>query len=562
MILQSENIIDAYPPVKFIVGSDNRFAIDLSHIPKSADISFFGSGSIMIHTSEILSIILLTVSASLLFIAVYVSVKRRNVHGWLPFSLLMYATVLYTGGYAGEILQTSKEGIMFWLDIEYFGIPFIPILWVMFAYEHSDIRFSRKIIFIPLAAEACITFIAEHTNSLHGLYYQSIEIIRTGTLSVGDFTHGPMYWFHIVVQQSAMFTGAVIIIQHTWGSLRLYKIQTLLISTGAGIPIIGNILYLAGASPLNLDMSPFTLALTGALCFAGLFLFSVLDLLPISRMYFFDAIRDAAIVYDNRNRLLDFNKAAAGLFPFLTENSIGLNISSVFGGYNDITAILNNTSELKDFYLEADGSQRCFELMISPLEKGGEFSGSAVIFSDITERSRLLNEIKRLADIDPLTGALNRRKFIDLAGKECCRSSRMQSPFSVLLLDLDNFKNINDTFGHAAGDEVLKAAVSVFAKSLRSIDLYARYGGEEFIILLPGTADSGAEIAAEKIRSGIEAEKIIFADKEITFTASIGITSCVASSKTTVDSLMRLADKAMYRAKKNGKNRIEIEYFS
>jgi diguanylate cyclase (GGDEF)-like protein/PAS domain S-box-containing protein len=516
----------------------------------------------MIHTAEILSFSLIFVAAALLSISVYVSIRRRNIRGWLPFSFLMYATALYAGGYAGEILQSTEKGIIFWLHIEYFGIPFIPLLWVIFAYEHSDIRLNRKIFYIPLAAEALITFIAEQTNGIHGLYYQAIEIVKEGTLSVGYFSHGPLYWFHIVVQQSAMIAGALIIIHHTWFSRRLYRIQAVFISAGAMIPILGNIVYLAGASPFNVDISPFTLALSGALCFAGLFLFNILDILPISRMYFFDAIRDAAIVYDVRNRLVDFNKAAARLFPFLSEHSIGLNISSVFSEHREISKLLGKESGLKDFHIGENGIQRCYELLVSPLSRGSSPIGHAVIFSDITERTNLHDEIKRLAEIDPLTGALNRRSFLSRAHNECARSSRMLSPLTVMLLDLDNFKKINDTYGHAAGDEVLKSAVAIFAKTLRSIDIFARYGGEEFAILLPGTSESGAAVAAEKIRRSIESETVIFAGHEIRFTTSIGIVGCIASPRTTIDGLMRLADKAMYRAKESGKNRVEIEYLS
>lgn len=164
-------------------------------------------------------------------------------------------------------------------------------------------------------------------------------------------------------------------------------------------------------------------------------------------------------------------------------------------------------------------------------------------------------ELERLAATDALTGAANRRHFMLRASEELTRSERSGEPFSILMMDIDHFKNVNDTHGHAAGDATLVAFAARTRDMLRAHDLFGRFGGEEFIVLLPGSGAGQAIGVAERIRSAMEHEPIAGPAGELRVTVSIGIAE-YGSDGDSVDALISAADDRLYRAKEGGRNRV------
>ena len=172
---------------------------------------------------------------------------------------------------------------------------------------------------------------------------------------------------------------------------------------------------------------------------------------------------------------------------------------------------------------------------------------------------RMQQHLKALADTDPLTGAANRRSFLRRLKDEVSRAKRYSSPLSVAVVDLDHFKQINDTFGHAVGDDVIVASVQAFVAGLRTHDLVGRLGGEEFALLMPETTGERAASVAERLREDVENMQI--SDGKgglVPITASFGIASS-ASQDETGERLLQLADEALYEAKKAGRNRVHAE---
>ena len=166
-------------------------------------------------------------------------------------------------------------------------------------------------------------------------------------------------------------------------------------------------------------------------------------------------------------------------------------------------------------------------------------------------------ELEQLTRQDGLTGLFNRTTFADLSRRELDRGQRQGSATSILLLDLDHFKRINDTWGHPAGDAVLRHIATVISTAVRSSDLVGRLGGEEFTVLLPNTSVQAARDLAEKLRQRIADAPLPWQDvTTITITASIGVGATTAQEKRDFDSLYSLADKALYKAKQLGRNRV------
>ncbi|MGJ4946986.1 diguanylate cyclase [Bradyrhizobium sp. HKCCYLS20291] len=175
-----------------------------------------------------------------------------------------------------------------------------------------------------------------------------------------------------------------------------------------------------------------------------------------------------------------------------------------------------------------------------------------VIFMLVSER--IVSAHKRAATTDPLTGLLNRRGFADACAQLIEREARAQRPVSVLIFDIDHFKSINDRFGHAEGDDVLKVFANVVVDNLRLTDLSGRIGGEEFAALLPCAMDE-AMVAAERVRQAFAASGVVCEDKPVDTTVSIGVAGGPAGIE--LDVLLAAADTALYKAKRSGRNRVE-----
>lgn len=219
------------------------------------------------------------------------------------------------------------------------------------------------------------------------------------------------------------------------------------------------------------------------------------------------------------------------LLPFC-----GLGIALIVGGY-----ALSPSADLWDGI-----TTRTFSVMML----------SATAFSLIKlsdyERKLLMQSLT-----DPLTGPLNRRSFLKLSGKEEARTRRRGNALSVLMLDIDHFKRINDTYGHGIGDLAIKALADISAKTLRPTDILARYGGEEFVITLPETDSDHARVVAERLREAAADLSIPIDGGKLQFTVSIGVSTYARGEP--LDQAIERADQALYRAKHNGRNRVEAD---
>lgn len=165
-------------------------------------------------------------------------------------------------------------------------------------------------------------------------------------------------------------------------------------------------------------------------------------------------------------------------------------------------------------------------------------------------------QVQHLSETDPLTGLYNRRKFFEEFTREVERVSRYESPLSIIMLDIDHFKPVNDKYGHQMGDEALRTLADVLRANTRKTDMVARYGGEEFIIMLPETPLKGSRGVADRILSEVEKTAVLGAALEINFTVSVGLAYFTKGD--TVDTLVARTDQALYAAKKNGRNRVEL----
>jgi diguanylate cyclase (GGDEF)-like protein/PAS domain S-box-containing protein len=202
-------------------------------------------------------------------------------------------------------------------------------------------------------------------------------------------------------------------------------------------------------------------------------------------------------------------------------------------------------------YLAADASPIC--------DNDGTLVAVVETLRDVTDEKRAQVALEQLATRDGLTGLANRRCFDDTLQAEWKRALRQQQPLSLLMVDVDNFKQYNDAYGHLGGDECLQRIASAVSSEMRANDLVARYGGEEFAVILPNQSLKGAAIVAERIRCRVEQLHLPnLGSKQHVVTVSIGAATALAAPETDPSQLVATADSALYRAKHMGRNRISL----
>lgn len=205
-----------------------------------------------------------------------------------------------------------------------------------------------------------------------------------------------------------------------------------------------------------------------------------------------------------------------------------------------------------------DGQGYWMDINLIPLtNESGAVSHFASIERDLTRYKRMESQLINMALFDSLTGALSRPAYLEQAEKELARTRRYHRPLSLMMIDIDHFKSINDNYGHAAGDHVLQIFVEAIQEVIRSTDFLGRVGGEEFALLLPDTSLNSASYLAERVRERITKYPYLAGDMLIEVTASLGVAEYQTSDKD-IKSLLKRADEALYKAKESGRNRVTL----
>lgn len=282
-----------------------------------------------------------------------------------------------------------------------------------------------------------------------------------------------------------------------------------------------------------------------------------------------DSVQDALVLMDENGLIHFWNPAAEKIFGYSAAEMLGESLDCcIFAEDNeDISGDgedVSNIGELFDGYgsftvnvRRKGGTVFPAEVLLSPLRKDDKWWVVGTV-RDVTERKEAEDKLRRLATTDPLTGLANRRFFMESADEALERSLRYERDLSLLMLDIDFFKNVNDMYGHDAGDDVLQGLAAAGLKILRKIDVFGRIGGEEFSVLLPDTGLEGAEMVAERLRREIEQTRMKTRAGELNITVSIGVAS-LNEEINTLEHLLKASDIGLYSAKHAGRNRVEVQ---
>lgn len=467
------------------------------------------------------------------------------------FFFFIFGTIGYIFTNTMEICSTTEAASMAWSKVLYVFVAFLPILWLEFS-----LRFTRQGKGLPFYLLGVATLLPLTTlailflPSLHYLMWPEIVWYRQGPFMVSVRSHGPWFFTYAAYTYFFFITGALVVLRSLVLYRRYYRRQAGPLVAGIALPLLVSLVYVLRPFPgLVKDFSSFGYA-AAALCFwLALFRRDLFALAPQARSLVVERMRDGIIVLDSGSLIADANPRGLSILG-LGEDALGRGLPTESLPPELIEAI--HLRQGSQFFLDGPEGRKYYSS--EALELGGRSDALLIVLHDETESRALLAKVEELASTDELTRLPNRRSFLECAQREVSRASRHGGHLAVAMFDLDRFKTINDTFGHAIGDRVLREFGRILGAEIRAEDVAGRMGGEEFALVIAG--GEGALKLCERVRERVASTQVFTPSGEaISFTASAGV-AWLTEGSSDLDSLLSRADLALYKAKAEGRNRV------
>lgn len=520
---------------------------------------------------------LLLLSCLLTFIAAVVA-WRRPVTGLKPLTLLLIAMGIWSGSYAFEWLSVPSSLKNILPNITYIGVASVPSLFLLFALSFANYEnFISKRLIVGLCIEPVITLLLVWTNKYHHLVFASVIHRVSYGFTPPEVLHGP--WYHVNLSYSYLLV-AVGIAALVSGYLRWHpstKRQYSIILAAAIFPWMGNIVAEFFPGRMSFDVTPLTFGFSAVLFTYSVFRDRFVDIISVARSRLIESMSDGVLVLDMQNQIIDLNPEMQRLLGPSPASFLGKPASQVLESWLGSTESVLNGEKTRTELRLPESPSRYLDVRVTPLfDKRQQLKGRLMVFRDITDRKlvekklrqanerlhsqlieigTLQSKLRTQAVRDPLTNLFNRRYLDETLDRELARAAREHYPVCVIMMDLDHFKQVNDTYGHEAGDQVLKALAGTLAASNRRGDFACRFGGEEFVVVMPNLDVNMAYRRAEDLRTTLDSLKVPYGGIHLNTTISVGI-ACYPSNGEERESILRAADRAMYAAKKAGRNYI------
>jgi diguanylate cyclase (GGDEF)-like protein len=505
----------------------------------------------------------------LLFVSLAVTVYLLAVTFWHSRSekryycmLCMVSIFLYLTGNLLEITAFSTDGALVAVKLMYLGGSFLPAFYLFFAADYCDAEISRHRLKHLLLIPPIFILSVVWTTEYHDMMYTSYHFDVDNPLLGLQITEGSLYYYGYLYIVPYIVAGCAILIKTLSKRRERFKSFMLLIAVFC-TPLVATLIHILGLAVFkntlgDINFTPFTLAITNVLFYISIIRYDLFDIVPTAYSMTLDYIRDAFVLVGADMRYISSNKAARRLFPEIGDLRRGAYVTQISNWPDELLSPADYSEDIgARFMMSGEKDEgKYFSAQIDAIFSGRRprLLGWIILIQDITNTINIMKRLEEAAYTDSLTGLYNRRHFMELAAMQFDRAKRSNAACHVMMMDLDFFKNVNDTYGHLAGDAVLRNVSACIREIVRSYDLIARYGGEEFVVMISDSDGETALRLAERIRIYVESTSCQYEEHTLAITFSIGVASCADAAS--FEELLRHADEAMYRAKANGRNRV------
>jgi len=487
--------------------------------------------------------------------------------GQAEFIRSQFGTAWWSLAAAIETMVTAAADKVFWAEMAWPGIIATLIFWTAFlwGYCKGESPIRRPLIrwlgrLLPLAM-----WLMALTNPWHHLVYTATHPLNGLPGAPVLYDHGILVFAVFLIAYLLLAGGTLVLVDTAQQAPSSYRPHYFALIGALLFPWISSIGHLTRTfMPFGFDATPFSFVITAAIFFWMIHRRHLFVLPPIALRPLLDSLPEAVLVADGRGLVVEANEGARALV------GAGLRLGAPLAEVLPIPlpAAADDAVTIADIRLDGD-DERHFEIRSRSLLYRGRRVGQVVVLSDITHRKRMERRLREQLDMnlrlqqklreqanrDLLTGLYNRHFLEEVRPALLAEADRSGRPLSVVLLDLDHFKRLNDTWGHQAGDEVLRAIASFLEAHVRDNDSVIRFGGEEILVLLPETSLAQAALIAERWRVRFCGEPVPARGERLTVTFSAGVAS-YPDGAASWDELVQHADLALYQAKARGRNRV------
>ena len=334
----------------------------------------------------------------MLFIA-YLSFRKHQLAVTRYSGLAMLASALYAIGYAFELITPSLEGKRFWLMVEYFGISFIPIFWLMLALHYTGYHTRMKPQLTPLLfVIPSLTLLFNYTNDYHHLFYASVQSPGDPSASL-QLEHGFWFWIHVTNSYIHFAATIVLYVLSYLKANPVMRKQIVFLLAGGLAPIVTNVIYVFGSGESRLDLTPIGFAVSGVAHIWGIYKFNLLRLVPIAIQQVYDTMKDGVIIIDYNDNMTDINQAVSQMFPqLLTLRETEHSIHDVLKDVPELLAVLSQNDHESQIRIEHPNGTSHYSVKVSVLQDSSQsVIGRMLLLSDITSMVRDQEALSEMA---------------------------------------------------------------------------------------------------------------------------------------------------------------------
>jgi len=491
-----------------------------------------------------------TVSITLFFYAW----KKRYERGGKPLLLTLALVIVWIVAQMLEMTAVGLSTKIIWANVQYLPIMFAPVTYLILTlhYTGHEQLLQRRWLLIGVVIVPIIVNILMWTNEWHGLMRQDVHLYTGGPFPVVGKTSGSLYQAFAAYNISVASLTLLILACKLRQKTALYYKQAVLLFIGLLLPIISTALHLSGHNPFVFDLTPSVFGLSGLVISFGILRFHLFNVVPIARSIVIEEMKTGIIVLNMEGRILDMNPAALDMFGLDPQNAIGFLAEEVLDNYPELLYLYKEKkAAVSDVVICNKDSSAYYEISVTQVHNSCQRPiGWIIMANNITLRKAAEESIKYVAFHDYLTGLPNRNYFEKLFSQELVRARRRNEMLGIAYVDIDNFKQVNDTYGHDMGDLFLCEVTQRLKGALRESDIISRLGGDEFVLLLTDIKDKeDISTVIKRIFQGFE-QTVDIDGKTSEIKASIGL-SIFPKDGEDMDVLLKKADAAMYYVKYN-----------